>query len=52
MPLSESDTRAQLIHPAIHTREWTEDLIWLFAVVRQHLTQLNEETTLGKNESV
>jgi hypothetical protein len=27
MPLSESDTRAKLIDPAIHTRGWTEDLI-------------------------
>ena len=27
MPLSESDTRAKLIDPAIHARQWTEDLI-------------------------
>ena len=27
MPLSESDTRAKLIDPAIHRRGWTEDLI-------------------------
>ncbi|MGB8646839.1 MAG: DEAD/DEAH box helicase family protein [Anaerolineae bacterium] len=27
MPYSESDTRAKLIDPAIHTRGWTEDLI-------------------------
>ena len=27
MPLNESDTRAKLIDPAIHTRGWTEDLI-------------------------
>ncbi|MBI3912845.1 MAG: hypothetical protein HY327_01420 [Chloroflexi bacterium] len=27
MPLSESDTRAKLIDPAIHQRGWTEDLI-------------------------
>lgn len=27
MPLSESDTRAKLIDPAIHKRGWTEDLI-------------------------
>src|SRR5258706_1866954 len=27
MPLSESDTRAKLIDPALHVREWTEDLI-------------------------
>ena len=27
MPLSESDTRAKLIDPAIHARAWTEDLI-------------------------
>jgi len=27
MPLSESDTRAKLIDPAIHLRGWTEDLI-------------------------
>ena len=27
MPLSESDTRAKLIDPAIHARESTEDLI-------------------------
>jgi len=27
MPLSESDTRAKLIDPAIHARGWTEDLI-------------------------
>ena len=27
MPLSESDTRAKLIAPAIHARGWTEDLI-------------------------
>jgi type I restriction enzyme R subunit len=27
MPLSESDTRAKLIDPAIHGRGWTEDLI-------------------------
>jgi type I restriction enzyme R subunit len=27
MPLNESDTRAKLIDPAIHKREWTEDLI-------------------------
>ena len=27
MPLSESDTHAKLIDPAIHAREWTEDLI-------------------------
>ena len=27
MPLGESDTRAKLIDPAIHTRGWTEDLI-------------------------
>src|SRR3989304_1744867 len=27
MDLSESDTRAKLIDPAIHARGWTEDLI-------------------------
>ncbi len=27
MPLSESDTRAKLIDPALHRRGWTEDLI-------------------------
>jgi len=27
MPLSESDTRAKLIDPAIHARGWMEDLI-------------------------
>jgi hypothetical protein len=27
MALSESDTRAKLIDPAIHARGWTEDLI-------------------------
>lgn len=27
MPLSEADTRAKLIDPAIHKRGWTEDLI-------------------------
>jgi type I site-specific restriction endonuclease len=27
MPLNESDTRAKLIDPAIHSRGWTEDLI-------------------------
>lgn len=27
MPLSESDTRAKLIDPALHARGWTEDLI-------------------------
>ncbi len=27
MPLSESDTRAKLIDPAIHQRGWTEDLV-------------------------
>ncbi len=27
MPLSESDTRAKLIDPALHQRGWTEDLI-------------------------
>lgn len=27
MPPSESDTRAKLIDPAVHVREWTEDLI-------------------------
>ena len=27
MPPSESGTRAKLIDPAIHAREWTEDLI-------------------------
>lgn len=27
MPLSESDTRAKLIDPALHERGWTEDLI-------------------------
>ena len=27
MALSESDTRAKLIDPAIHKRGWTEDLI-------------------------
>jgi type I restriction enzyme R subunit len=27
MPLSESDTRAKLIDPALHLRGWTEDLI-------------------------
>jgi type I restriction enzyme R subunit len=27
MPLSESDTRAKLIDPILHTRGWTEDLI-------------------------
>ncbi len=27
MGLSESDTRAKLIDPAIHSRGWTEDLI-------------------------
>lgn len=27
MPLTESDTRAKLIDPAIHARGWTEDLI-------------------------
>jgi type I restriction enzyme R subunit len=27
LDLSESDTRAKLIDPAIHVRGWTEDLI-------------------------
>jgi hypothetical protein len=27
MPLTEADTRAKLIDPAIHARGWTEDLI-------------------------
>jgi type I restriction enzyme, R subunit len=27
MPLSEADTRAKLIDPAMHARGWTEDLI-------------------------
>ncbi|MFA4932584.1 MAG: hypothetical protein WC625_06750 [Caldisericia bacterium] len=27
MTLSESDTRAKLIDPALHERQWTEDLI-------------------------
>ena len=27
MPLTESDTRAKLIDPAIHAQGWTEDLI-------------------------
>lgn len=27
MSLSESDTRAKLIDPALHERQWTEDLI-------------------------
>ena len=27
MPLSESDTRAKLIDPALHQRGWTEDVI-------------------------
>ena len=27
MPLSEADTRAKLIDPALHVRGWTEDLI-------------------------
>jgi len=27
MPLSESDTRAKLIDPVLHSRGWTEDLI-------------------------
>ena len=27
MPLTESDTRAKLIDPAIHSRGWTEELI-------------------------
>jgi type I restriction enzyme R subunit len=27
MPLSESDTRAKLIDPALHARGWTEDMI-------------------------
>ena len=27
MPLNESDTRAKLIDPALHSRGWTEDLI-------------------------
>ncbi|HNZ40135.1 MAG TPA: type I restriction enzyme HsdR N-terminal domain-containing protein, partial [Candidatus Latescibacteria bacterium] len=27
MPLSEADTRAKLIDPALHRRGWTEDLI-------------------------
>ena len=27
MSLSESDTRAKLIDPALHARQWTEDLI-------------------------
>src|SRR3954464_6905108 len=27
MPYNESDTRAKLIDPALHTRGWTEDLI-------------------------
>ena len=27
MPLSEADTRAKLIDPALHSRGWTEDLI-------------------------
>lgn len=37
MPLSEADTRAKLIDPAIHARGWTEDLIC-------------RETTLGPVE--
>jgi type I restriction enzyme R subunit len=27
MPLSEADTRAKLIDPAIHARGWSEDMI-------------------------
>lgn len=27
MSLSEADTRAKLIDPALHKRDWTEDLI-------------------------
>ena len=27
MGLGEADTRAKLIHPALHARGWTEDLI-------------------------
>jgi type I restriction enzyme, R subunit len=27
MPLSEADTRAKLIDPALHDRGWSEDLI-------------------------
>jgi type I restriction enzyme, R subunit len=27
MPLSEADTRAKLIDPALHARGWTEDLV-------------------------
>jgi type I restriction enzyme R subunit len=27
MPFSESDTRAKLIDPVLHSRGWTEDLI-------------------------
>ena len=27
MPLSEADTRAKLVDPALHSRGWTEDLI-------------------------
>lgn len=27
MPLSEADTRANLIGPALHGRDWSEDLI-------------------------
>jgi type I restriction enzyme R subunit len=27
MPLSESDTRAKLIDPALHARGWIEDLM-------------------------
>ena len=27
VPLSEADTRAKLVDPALHQRGWTEDLI-------------------------
>ena len=39
LPLSEADTRAKLIHPAIHACGWSEDLIC-------------RETTLGAVEIV
>lgn len=39
MPLSEADTRAKLIDPAIHARGWSEDMIC-------------RETTLGAVEIV
>ena len=46
--LSEADTRAKLIDPAIHRLGWTGDLIRSEETLRKQMTVVEKPRTLGK----